>query len=213
MRKTFDSALLLALITATVYCWSTARYNGFLHAANLDTDMMERNFHQVMYSGLVVSFKYLLAFLIVVTLIWLLYAHLILPIYVDCLRSSIKARRLVVKFRKFWVGKRKDTVLEKREKNRLNNYLVVLFGGFIFVASLAFFERQGVQSAESLLSRYENDKSHEFDLISTTIEGEKRKLLFLGCGVRNCAGLTPETNRIYYFDQSNGYSFAYEYKD
>ena len=117
MRKTFDSAFLLALITAVVYCWSTARYNGFLHAANLDTDMMERNFHQVMYSGLVISFKYLLEFLIVVTLIWLLYAHLILPIYVDCLRNSIKLRRKAVKLRRFCLGKRKDTIIEKREKN------------------------------------------------------------------------------------------------
>lgn len=213
MKKAFDSALLLALATAALYCWSTARYNGFLHAANLDTDMMERNFHQVIYSGLVISFQYLLVFLIVVTLVWLLYAHLILPLYVECVHGSIKAKRYVVKFKKFWLGKRKDTVIERQEKQRLNSCLVFLVGAGVFVASLAYFERQGAQSAQSLLSSYKSEQDHTYNFISTTIGGEEKKLLYLGCGARNCAGLAPETNHIYYFDQSNGYSFAFEHKD
>ena len=59
MSKNFsiDSAIFLAGFTAVLYAWSTAYYNGYLHVLHLDSDMMERSFHQVIYNGLLISFS------------------------------------------------------------------------------------------------------------------------------------------------------------
>lgn len=50
-----DSAVFLATVTVFLYCCSNAKYQGFLHVFGLDIDVMERNLHQVLYSGFLVS--------------------------------------------------------------------------------------------------------------------------------------------------------------
>ncbi|MBB1353518.1 hypothetical protein H5072_05635, partial [Pseudoalteromonas sp. SR45-5] len=127
MTKFIDSAILLAICTALLFSWSTAHYHGFLIAAHLDSDLMERSFHQVIYSGLMLSMLPLFLVLFTVSALLYSYSHMLLPEYVNFVRRSYKAKRKVVKTRKYWVGKRIAPEIEKREKKRFNNYFI-LFG-------------------------------------------------------------------------------------
>ena len=64
-----DSTGLLALLTGYLYCVSTAYTQGYLNALGLDSDLLNRNFHQVIYHGLLES---------MVSLFWLVLIILIL---------------------------------------------------------------------------------------------------------------------------------------
>ena len=76
-RLRLDSAVFIAGFTALLYTWSTAHYHGFLGTLRLDADMMERSFHQVIYSGLLISFAPVIIILILSALILYLYSFMV----------------------------------------------------------------------------------------------------------------------------------------
>lgn len=213
MRKSIDSAVLLATCTAVLYSWSTANYHGFLITVNLDPDMMERSFHQVIYSGFLVSFGSILSILFLIALSLLLWSHGILPDYIKYVRSSIKSKRRIIKFRHYWMGNKIISALEKQERNRFNYFLLYSFIGLAFILSLVYFEGKGQQHAKNIIERHLSGENDPTAIISVVIDDHKKILRYLGCGAKNCAGIEEETNRIYYFSQSSGYSVIYEVRD
>lgn len=212
MRKPLDSAIFLAACTALLYSWSTANYHGFLTTVNLDSDMMERSFHQVIYSGLVVSFGpiLLIFFLIAITLFF--WSHAILPSYIDWVRGSVKSKRRVVKFRRYWIGKRITPAIEKQEKKRFNYAALYSLSCFAFIVSLVYFENKGHQQAKDILAKHMADDNSTASMVSVVIGENEKSLRYLGCGAKNCAGIERNSNRVYYFSQSSGYSFIYVQK-
>ncbi|EEZ39905.1 hypothetical protein [Photobacterium damselae] len=49
--KFIDSATFIAIFASYFYCIDTVYTNGYLSVFGLDNDLLERNFHQVIYSG------------------------------------------------------------------------------------------------------------------------------------------------------------------
>lgn len=209
MRKPIDSAILLAVCTAVLYLWSTANHHGFLTTVSLDSDMMERSFHQVIYSGLVISFAQILLILFLVTFVLYFWSHAILPSYIDWVRGSIKSKRRVIKFRRYWIGKRVSPVIEKQEKSRLNHFALYSLAGLAFILSLVYFENKGQQQAQETIAKHMEGGNSPESMISVVIDKNEKILRYLSCGAKNCAGIEEKTNRVYYFSQSSGYSFTY----
>ena len=50
-----DSGIILAAITACLYAVGTAEYGGYLGELGLDANVLDRNFHQVVYRGFFLS--------------------------------------------------------------------------------------------------------------------------------------------------------------
>lgn len=209
MRKPIDSAILLAVCTALLYSWSTANYHGFLTTVGLDSDMMERSFHQVIYSGLVVSFVPILLMLFFVAFALFIWSHTILPSYTDWVRGSVNSKRRVIKFRRYWIGKRITPTIEKNEKSRFNRAAIYSLSGFVFIVSLVYFENKGQQQAKDIIAKHLAGENNPSNMISVVIGGNNKTLRYLSCGVKNCAGIEDDSNRIYYFSQSSGHSFIY----
>ncbi len=212
-KLSIDSAIFLALSTALLYTWSTALYHGFFRVLRLDSDMMERSFHQVIYDGLIISFLPTLSILIFSAFLLYLYAHLILPEYVDWARKSIKSKRKITKFRRFWLGKRNSPPVEQRSKALFTKVAVLTFFGFLYIGSLVYFELKGSEKANELVDSHLAGKSKPTEMITVGVNGNPKILMFLGCGARNCAGIEAGTNFIYYFASSSGYSFLYQESD
>lgn len=212
MTKFIDSAILLAICTALLFSWSTAHYHGFLIAAHLDSDLMERSFHQVIYSGLMLLMLPLFLVLLTVSALLYSYSHMLLPEYVNFVRRSYKAKRKVVKIRKYWVGKRIAPEIEKREKKRFNNYFILFGIATSFLLSLVYFENKGQNHAKELLEQHTKNETKGKNIISVPYKKGFKTLHYLGCGVKNCAGIEPKTNRIYYFSQATGFSFVHTMK-
>lgn len=209
-RLSLDSAVFLAGFTAILYTWSTAHYNSFLRVLGLDADMMERSFHQVIYSGLLLSFVPALLILFLFASVLYFYSHALLPSYIDWVRKSMRSRRNVVKFRHFWFGKRNSPPIELRAKAFFTKVAIMTLFGVLYVASLVYFENVGKQKAKDLVEVHLKGKNKPNQMVSAKI-GKKEKILrFLGCGTRSCAGIEEETNRIFYYASSLGYSYLHQ---
>ena len=211
MRKLrFDSAVFIAGFTALLYTWSTAFHHGFLYTLRLDADMMERSFHQVIYSGLLISVAPVIILLLFSAFILFLYSHLMLPSYIDWAKKSIKTKRKIVKFRRSWLGKRSSPPIELRAKALFAKVALFAFVGFFYVVSLAYFESLGNDYANDTIRNHLESKNDPTEIVKLKIDKEERNLRFLGCGSRVCAGIEEDTNLVVYYSSSMGYSYLYQ---
>lgn len=203
----WSSGVALALVPAVLYCVSTAYYGGFMGVLRLDADVLDRNFHQTLYHGFLTAFVpafYVLGALC--ALLWL-YSHLVLPELNDRLRGNWKKQRKFLKAKQWMLGKRRDSLFERRQKQRSVRVFFLLLAGGVFITFLARFERVGKQDAVKLMVHLEGPARDE-GLVTVQIEGQTRRLFYLHCGARNCAAIDPETRMVHYFPQ-NGHAFKY----
>lgn len=205
----FDTALLVTVVTALLYTWSTANFNGYILTLKLDTDIMERNFHQVIYNGLLISFQPILIYGFSLWIIAYIYSHGILPTYVHWLRAYFSRRRKVIKIRRFWFGKRNQPLIVLRAKAFFTKLSFVILISFLYLLSLSHFESIGIKKAKDLMEDYNKGKNKRSDMIDVEINKKNKTLRFLACGARTCAGIEEKTNTIFYFPSSTSYSFLY----
>ena len=208
-KSSIDSAVFLAGLTAILYTWSTAHYVGYLNILRLDSDMMERSFHQAIYNGLMISFFPVMIGLILFAFFLYIYSYIFLPYYMDWVRGSIGAKRRAIKFRRFWFGKRKRPAAELRVKAIFVKVAILALFGFLYILSLVYFESKGKLQAITLIEVHLEGKNKKTRMVNININNEKVTLRFLGCGTRNCAGIAESTNLIFYYPSSVGYSYLY----
>ncbi len=170
---------------------------------------MERNFHQVIYSGLLISFVPIITILLLAWTALLIWSHLILPTYVDWIRRKFSHRRKMVKFRRFWFGRRNEAEIEKSAKSLFTRVSIGLLLSVFYILSLIYFESIGTNKAEVVLDNHNSSKNKTEHMIQVEIENKLKKLRFLACGARTCAGIEEETNLVYYFSATTSYSFLH----
>lgn len=212
-KLSIDSAVVLAAFTAILYTWSTAAYNGFLGGMHLDPGVMERSFHQVIYSGLLLAFAPVLLILCICASVLFFYSHLLLPSYIDWVRGSFKAKRKAIKFRRFWLGKRSSPPVEQRAKSMFATVAVLAVLGIFYITSLVYFEHKGGEKAKSLIKSHMAGDSKRTEIVAAQIGQSIKSLRFLACGSNVCAGIEEKTNQIYYFSSTSGYSYLYREND
>ena len=208
-ERLVDSAIALAVVTAFLYASGTAKFGGYTSTLKLDVNMLDRNFHQILYSGFLTAFTPTLFVLAILLVAFFLYSHLILPGIIDTLRGRIRAKRRYIRIRHFLLGKRKDTLIEKRAKRYTNSIGVCMLALVAALILLVHIERLGVKDAETVIAKLENGEYKPSDFIEVNIDGEVKRLLYLGCGSRNCAAIDPETGEVSYFPQRvHSYTFT-----
>ena len=201
-----DSGVALAAVTAFLYCVSAAYYGGYLGIFRLDSDVLDRNFHQTLYNGFVISFPLAFGLAFAYLGYRIVYSHLLLPALTDWLRTSSKKKRRFIKLRQKLLGKRKDAAIVQREKRHSVAIAFYAAAFLTFLLSLAHFESEGQKAALERLEKI-NKTGLLSELMLVRINGQDIKLLALACGSRNCAGIDPLTRTINYFPQ-NGHSYA-----
>ena len=203
-----NSAVFLAAITGFLYCAGTAHFGGYLSSLRLDAGVLDRNFHQVLYNGFLVSFGQLLVTLFAYAGARLLYSHVVLTSLTDWLRKAPSNRRSYVKARRRWI-KRKDTNTERLQKQRTASVLKYMALGILLIVSPVYFESQGNKEALPILKQIASGKPVESSsMIHVKINDQEKSLFYLACGARNCAGIDLSSKTIYYFPQ-NGHSYQY----
>lgn len=209
MNKLPESGLVIAISTALLYTWSTAYHQGYLRTARLDSDVLDRNVHQVLYNGFLLAFGPVFLVIVAVTFALFLYSHVVLPGFVGYTKKGFDARRRVVKLKRFFLGRNKDSSAEKRAKKLFTNTLFLAFFAISYILSLAYFEHEGKSKASAVLKDHVTGKSSPFSMVKVNVGKDQKELRMLACGARNCAGIEKGTNVIFYFNQSPGYSFSY----
>lgn len=201
-----DSGLALAAVTAFLYCASAAHTGGFNSRLGLDGDVLDRGFQQILYDGFLISFGPALLVLVIYTTLRFFYSDAVLPVVIDALQKNWRRKRFVLKLKHRWYGKRKDSELELREKKHTRVAAVITSVAFLVIISLVYFESKGKEVASQVRTKLEHKSFLQNEVVTVTVNGEVRKLLYLSCGARNCAGIDPETQVVQYFPQ-NGHSY------
>lgn len=201
-----DSGLVLAAVTAFLYCASAAHTGGFNSRLGLDGDVLDRNFQQILYDGFLISFGPVLLALAAYTVLRFFYSDAVLPGINDALRKNWRRKRFVLKLKHRWYGKRKDSELERREKKHTRVAAIITGMALALILSLVYFESKGKDAASQVQTKLEQKSFFQHEIVTVIVNGEVRKLLYLSCGARNCAGVDPKTRIVQYFPQ-NGHSY------
>jgi hypothetical protein len=191
-----DTGVALAAITAYLYCASTARTGGYLGRLELDADILDRNFHQVLYDGFLQSFT-LLLFLV----LGLVVLHNIQPAIQGWLQKSQQDARASK-------GKVASPSLDRFVAVLVTQLVLATLVFIGLITTLAHAEGKGKALAIEALSRIEKHQVLEQQVIRVKIDDNMKTLVFLFCGARNCAGMDADTRDVYYFPQ-NGHSFRH----
>lgn len=203
----WNGGLALALATAALYCVSTAYYGGFMGVLRLDADVLDRNFHQILYHGFLTAFVPAFQVLAVIGITLFASAMLGTPALNAFLRKRWSRRRLFVLLRKELTPNRLATSFEIRQRKLAGYALIYLAIAMLVIYSLAHFDRLGKDAAEKLLAKLEHPIP-DSTFVTVKIDGQMHRLLYLACGARNCAGLDPATHVVHYFPQ-NGHAFRH----
>jgi len=207
-NATIDSALLLAGCTAFLYAAGTAHFHGYLETLRLDTEVLDRNFHQTLYTGFLVSVLPVSVGLILYATARMAFSHVVLPSHVDWLRQGRRSKRKFLSLRRQFMGKRRASKEEQRQKRASLHVLRFVAVPLVLLLSLAHFEQGGKRAAVGILQRISDGRIDPTEVSAVKLQDQTVKLLVLTCGARNCAGVDPVTGTVYYFPQ-NGHSFQH----
>ncbi len=200
--KLLDSAMLVTAITGFFYSASTAYAHGLFFILHLDSDVLDRNFHQIIYSGMILSIFILFFAPFVLALLRTTYSWYVIALS-NYIREGIgKGRKVVNLKKKLSMRTRKRTPIEERYFIILKPYWLVAFGIMVFIFLMVIFERQGRTAAQITLDSIE---SNTYNIVKFKDDGVVETLAFLYCGARNCAGMDVKTKGIRYFPQSGHY--------
>ncbi|MBL0511832.1 hypothetical protein [Aeromonas media] len=201
-----NSAGIIVLATAFLFGSSTAYTNALLGTLGLDSDLMERSFHQVLYHGFIINLLYIVMMpFVLFSISYLAYEAK------DTIHRAFRSvngnrfsnarkylkplRRIGVKFkRESYIMKRLGTV----KAASWLTFTVILLLMTIIVLHEQAGKAKGLETIKKI-------RQGESSLIY--IDGDAKGYPYLYCGARNCAVYDVENNRIKYFPQ-NGFSIS-----
>lgn len=200
--KFIDGAIILSFCTALLYCASTAFTHGFMGVLRLDTDVLDRNLHQIIYHGMILSLVPIVIGPIVIFFSSSVRSAIILEISLQVKKKFSLARKTskVLKLLKLRQKKNK-TVLEKKHYQLNATLFKLAVSSFVFLCSMVYLESRGKEEANLLLKNINAGKYQEVDAPAFGVKA----MASLFCGARNCAAINPVTKEIIYFPQE-GYT-------
>ncbi|MCQ9052112.1 hypothetical protein [Vibrio diabolicus] len=197
--KLVDSAGAAALITAYLYCVSTAFTHGYFRTLGLDSDLLERSFQQIVYEGFIQSLNNIVGFSLLSFGCVFVYSVFKISISTT-IRKSFCSARNVVRFKKhFRLSTKKPTKIEAKYLSYLKVSGGLFLATFIFIVILSNHEKQGVTRANDVIAVIKNNGN---DKVTFRAKEYETSMIFLYCGSRNCAGYDPEGNQIVYVPQT-----------
>ena len=195
-----NSAGLIVIITAFVFGSSTAYTNAELSVLGLNSDLMERSFHQVLYHGVIMNlvFMFFIPFsLFLVSFFYYKWVAFIQQCFCPSNKSRFKNARRYLK------PLRKGGVKFKKERNALKRLglakdiswitLSIFVGLVILVAS---HERDGAAAGRAIIESVKDGSAPK-----VYVGDDPKEYALLYCGAKNCAAYDTEKKLIKYFVQ------------
>lgn len=208
-----NSAIIVTLITAFFYCSSMVYTLAYLRYLGLDSDVLERSFHAVVYQGFMFNLQLMIS--ISFGIIGFAAGRVFLIIK---LRHSIKMKRKIVYYKRKLLSFlfNENRVLDGLDKSLIMEMISVakIFISLIMaLIVLVMIEQNGVKAAGDvnkiiacqLIERDKQNPSHakaDTPRVSTIIPSiyqPDSELMFLYCGSRMCAGFDFDEEQVIYF--------------
>lgn len=195
-----NSAGLIVLTTAFLFASSTAYTNAFLRRLGLDSDLMERSFHQVIYHGFVINLTF---FMILPFMLFLMafFAYEIKSGMHRAFRASndrrfVYARRFLKPLRRVGIKFRQESYTMRRLGSIKLVTWMALVSCVLCILVIVRHERQGGVDAAKQIERIKGG-----DVSLVYIDNDETGYPFLYCGAKNCAAYDKEKELVKYFTQ------------
>lgn len=122
----------------------------------------------------------------------------------DYINKSFGNGRKIRKFKKaLGVSVKRNRKFVASHNQKISTAWMIFGVVFAVFLVFAFFEKQGKDSANRVL---ESIKDETYEVVRVGRDGSGRRLAYLYCGSRNCAGYDKKQHEIVYFPQS-GHSY------
>lgn len=195
-----NSAGLIVLTTAFLFASSTAYTNALLRKLGLDSDLMERSFHQVLYHGFIINLPFFMA-LPFLLFVMAFFTYEIKSEMHKAFRASndrrfVNARRFLKPLRRLGVRFRRESYIMRKLGNIKLATWMTLSSSVLCIFVIVHHERQGGVDAEEHIEKI---KSGDISLVY--LDDDETGYPFLYCGAKSCAAYDKEKNRIKYFAQ------------
>jgi len=205
--KFFDSAAILTFITVFLYCSSTAFIHGYFGVLYLDSGVLDRNFHQILYHGMILNIWTLLTLPFLIALFFTMYGMCATELSRYIRNSHTSGKKIVKLKRALRIEKKQPNLFELKHLKRMKISWLIFLSVFSFMLSMAYFEVQGKEAAHAILVKVANKKHN---VVKVKSKEKNEPLAFLYCGARNCAALNIVTKEIVYFPQTGHSNFLYK---
>jgi len=206
--KSFNSALLLTSVTAFLYASSTAYTYGYFRVLDLDGNVLDRNFHQIIYHGMILNIRTVILAPLILAFFVTIHSSFKIELSQFISRNFSNGRKLVKIKKRLYLATKKKNKLVREHGRKIFSFWVTALGVLTIFMGLVIFEKQGVNSAEELISEI---KKGDFNSVRLKDKPGDESLAYLFCGARNCAVYNNETNKIVYFAQ-NEFSYFRDQK-
>ena len=207
--KIIDSAVILTLITAFLYCASTAYIHGYFDVLHLDSDVLDRNFHQILYHGMILNIWTFLTIPFLIAAIITVHSTFFIELSRYVNKNYSSGKEIVQLRKKLRLKRKQPTTIEIKHSKRIRMCWSVFLSLFTFMTSMIYFESKGQGAAQTMQKSVEEKK---YSAVRLAPKKKNKQLALLYCGARNCAALNTINNEIVYFPQKGHSQFFYKEK-
>lgn len=204
INKYIDSALVLAFITAVLYCAYNRYLVGFYSELGINYEIIDKNIYQGLFSGLHVIFRPLFKF--ICTTFLYSFSLLILMVKLKTLGffEYLKNKKLIYDiYCEISNYIKLDGNFDYLKKFTMS-LLLLIAAMMITSYSLDSFSKYGLNGAIEMLKDIKMNKS-KYNQINIKIDNNTMKLYIISCGDNKCAGYDDLNRKIYFFDKTNNF--------
>ena len=192
-----DGAILLTIFTAILYCASNAYTHGLLFTLGADKSV-DRDFHTILYHGMILSFNPVLKFSLIVFAFSLLRSLIIVALKRINKNYPLVATKINSCYQHYWPFQFDDDPDSlEREHTRLNiKFLVWPVLIIIFLVYMTALEKDGQDAAKKLLTEIASQQYREVNVPSINKTG----LAYLYCGTTQCLAMDVSASDLMKMD-------------
>lgn len=204
--RIIDSAVIIPLVTAYFYCVSTAYLGGFFGVLHLDSDVLDRNFHQTLYHGMTLNIWTLLTLPFLMATVIMTHSAIVTQFSRYIRQSYSTGKKVIVLKSKLNLHSKRPNALERKHLKRIKISWSVFLSCFAFLMGMVYFESEGKNAAKNIEKSIHDNK---YNSVRISPKDSNKKFALLYCGTRNCAAKNIKTNEIEYFPQKRYSYLAY----
>lgn len=197
--KIIDSAILIIVMAAILFCSDSAYINAYMRVLLLDPDILSRDLYHILYNGFMLNLQLILSAPLIVAMTFHLYTHILDYVSIKLRKvgkdpgEAFSNGRKIVKIKCRIFKKRKNYWVINKNKSLIRYLYLIFIAVIAFTTLMIFHEYNGKIEAQKTI-----DRIRKGTYSSVTISNNQT-LAALYCGTITCAGLDIKSSQLVYY--------------
>ncbi len=201
VKKLFDNAIVLALVSGFLYCIGAVKLNEYLNVLSISPNILNKDTGQILFYGLMeLTLPIVFGAMILCYVIPGLYAYMLFPMFLNIFERNTPRKRKLVKLRRALYCKNKDNDNPRvvSAKKAALPFIVLAIAIVVATRLLITAEQNGTTAATEILNRIAEKDVPDDYIAHVEVNGKLMSLYYIGCGSNLCAGIDLESHNLEY---------------